>query len=248
MNGKQSIFALGIAGAIAYYFWGGEMRQTLGLSAEDGETTKPVSFAKIVEAIKLKFTPSDLEGQRVERTGMTVDMVPNQLSPDYDYSCVLAYDKASMVVNDLAFGPGVSDMKIEVVNPYDYTLSAEDFSVGAVGQEVASSQLKVLNQHYEPVSRDVCCKPVEDYGLDLSLLDSISPELAQNYGRAGLAVLGGKTFSGIYPPGVNDGYTDGNETKTLSMWRAEGWVEEVTESEVRFIPHIGGAPLRLRRV
>ena len=248
MNGKQTIYTLGIAGVIAYYFWGSELKETLGLSAEGESGSKPISFAKLVESIRLKFTPSDLEGQQVERTGMTVDMVPSQLNPDYDYSCVLAYDKASMVVNDLAFGPGVSDMKIEVVNPYDYTLSAEDFSVGAVGQEVASSQLKVLNQHYQPTSRDVCCKPVQDYGLDLSLLNSLTPELARNHGRAGLAVLGGKTFSGIYPPDINDGYTDGNETKTLSMWRSEGWVEEITEAEVRLIPHIGGGPRRLRRV
>ena len=218
-------------------------------SAEGEGANETFSFKKVVEAIKAKFTPSDLEQQQVERTGMTVDMVPNQLSPDYDYACVLAYDKASMVVNDAPFGPGVSDVQIDIVSPYDYHLGAEDFSVEAVGQEVSSSQLKVLNQHYQPDSRAVCCKPVEDYGLNLSLMDSIHMAGSPIAGRASLALMaGGQTYSGLYPPDVNDSYTDGNSTMTLSAWRAEGWVEQVNEAEVRFIPHMGGSEMMLRRV
>jgi len=249
MKGKQSVLVLGLGGVIAYLLWGDRIKSTLGLSAEETGTNRTFSFKKVVEAIKAKFTPSDLEQQKLEQTGMTVDMVPNQLSPDYDYACVMAYDKASMVVNDAPFGPGVSDMQIDIVSPYDYHLSAEDFSVGAVGQEVSSSQLKVLNQHYQPDSRAVCCKPVEDYGLNLSLLDGIVTQGSLGAGRAGLSLMSdGKTYSGIYPPEVNDSYTDGNSTKTLSAWRADGWVEKVNEAEVRFMPHLGGSEIMLRRV
>lgn len=244
------IVVVGLAGVISWFLFKDQLKTTFGFSADE-EGNETFSFANVVEAIQGRFAPSDLEQQKVERTGMNVDIIPQNLSDavrDEDYACQMAFDKSMRLVNDAPGGPGVSDFKIQTKSPYDYELSAEDFRADGLGQEGVPSAFKVMDQGYSPRATVPCCKPIDSFGMDLSLLDSVIGPAQPTAGRAALSMLQGETSFGIYNPEVNDSYTNGNMTQTLAAWSSEGWVERVNEAEVRFIPHMGGSESMLRRV
>lgn len=245
------IVVVGLASVVGWFLFKDQIKSTFGFDSE-GEENQSFSFANVVEAIQARFSPSDLEQQKVERSGMNVDIIPQNLSDavrDENYACQMAYDKSMRLVNDAPGGPGVSDFKIETKSPYDYELKAEDFNANTLyGQEGVPAAFKVMDQGYSPRATAPCCKPIDSYGMDLAQLEGVLGPAQPTAGRAALSMLQNETSFGIYNPEVNDSYTDGNMTQTLAAWSAEGWVERINEAEVRFIPHMGGSESMLRRV
>lgn len=250
MDRKQSLYAVGIAGIASYFIWRDQIDSALGFSAE-GETSDSGFLNKVVSRIRERFTPSELQQIAVERTGQTVDIIPQNRTEGFSDACSMAHDKSALYVNDWAMGPGVSDVKIEAKSPYNYDLAAEDFlqfNSLAPGQEQVSSGLMAMNQGYQPSATAACCRPVESFGLDLNKNINIPSQGNPEMSRIGLARLQGKTTHMAYSPNENDGYTNGSDTKSLAEWRSEGYIETVTDSSARFVPFNGSPTQFLRRV
>jgi|TARA_R110000803_G_scaffold40061_8_gene86273 hypothetical protein len=226
MNRGQTIALIGVIGIISYMKWGDSFM------AEGDESN---GFTTIVKRIQQRFTPSGLEEVTGERSGMTVDTIPLNFSPSASQAGHFAFDKTTTYVNDAPFGPGVSDVKISVQDPYSYNLSAEDFNVfnaTAPGQEIIPPALAQLHS-IQPTSRDACCKPTTSYGTA---------------NRAALPELQTGTSLGNMNPNNNDNYTDDTKTQTLAQWMQEGHVDVINGASAMFRPHIGGSSRNLRRV
>lgn len=238
MVSRRTVLFTGALALVAYHF-----RDSLGFSA-DGETSS--STDSIIERIKARFAPSQLEEIDRQRTGMTVDLVPVQYDPSSSYAGHLAFDKTTTYVNNSPYGGGVSDVKIGVESPYGGVLSAEDFTTFnamAPGQELIPQPIAQLKPS-QPTSKDVCCRPVESYGLDLSQPFALP---SGDGSRLGLAQTQGKTYSGTLDPDANDSYTDGSRTMSLAQWRSDGMVDVVNDFTVLFRPYMGTEKM-LRRV
>lgn len=74
-----------------------------------------------------QFTYADLEQVQIERSGVTVDVIPDSLSESFMGYKFLDLQSTNMIVNTDPFGPGVSDVQPRYINPYDngFTLSDE---------------------------------------------------------------------------------------------------------------------------
>jgi hypothetical protein len=238
MVSGRTVLLTGALALVAYHF-----RGSLGFEAEPESSN---GFQTIVDRIKAKFSPSQLEEVDRQRTGMTVDLVPVQYDPSSSYAGHLAFDKTTTYVNDSPYGGGVSDVMISVENPYNYNLSAEDFTTFnamAPGQELIPSPIAQLKPSI-PTSKDDCCRPTQTYGLDLTQ-PFMTP--AGDGSRIGLSSPNGKTYSGTLDPDANDSYTDSSKTLSLAQWRSEGMVDVVNDFTVRFRPYVGTEKM-LRRV
>ena len=238
MVSGRTVLLTGALALMTYHF-----RGSLGFEAEQESSN---GFQTIVDRIKAKFSPSQLEEVDRQRTGMTVDLVPVQYDPSSSYAGHLAFDKTTTYVNDSPYGGGVSDVMIGVENPYTYNLSAEDFTTFnamAPGQELIPSPIAQLKPSI-PTSKDDCCRPIQTYGLDLSQT-FMTP--AGDGSRIGLSSPNGKTYSGTLDPDANDSYTDGSKTLSLAQWRSEGMVDVVNDFTVMFRPYVGTEKM-LRRV
>jgi len=151
------------------------------------------------------------------------------------------------VVNDGPFGPGVSDVRVAKVNPYDYNLSAEDFlsfSATALGQEIPNSKVKQLNTHLPN-----CCYPSDYPELSDKKLKLDEVDGAINR-KGDLARLSNKnrTSQDTLPPDLNDAYTDGTYTMPISQWMSSHQIERISDTQVRAIAISGGQDALLRRV
>ena len=151
------------------------------------------------------------------------------------------------VVNDGPFGPGVSDVRVAKVNPYDYSLDAEDFlnfNATAVGQEITNPKVKGMATHLPK-----CCYP-NDYP-DIASKEIQLEDVEGAINRKGdLARLShkDKTMHDTLPPDLNDAYSDGTSTMTLSQWMTTHQVERISDTQVRAIAISGGQDALLRRV
>ena len=89
-----------------------------------------------------QFTYADLEQIQVERSGVTVDVIPDSLSESFMGYKFLDLQSTNMIVNTDPFGPGVSDVQPRYINPYDngFTLSDE-----AMVQYEAEENNRVFN-------------------------------------------------------------------------------------------------------
>ena len=250
MDRNKTLCAIVVAGIASYFIWRDEINSAIGFSAEDVEKSNNF-LGKVAQRVRQKFTPAELQQIAVERTGQTVDILPQNRTEGFSDSCAMAHDKAALYVNDWAMGPGVSDVKIEAKSPYNYDLEAEDFLLFnslAPGQEVIGPGLAKFNNGYQPSATAACCRPVESFGLDLNTPVNIPSVGNAETSRIGLAQLQGRTTHMAYTPNENDGYTSGSDTKSLAEWRSDGYIETVTDSSARFIPFNGGAYEFLRRV
>ena len=250
MVSRDSLFALAIAGVISYVIWGKDIEEKI-YSAEEGERDTESHFLQdLIHTVKEKFSPSDLEQLQVERTGQTVDIIPLQYVESASYADHFAIDKAQTYVNTQPARAGVTDFKIEAKSPYNYNLAAEDFQVFnalAPGQELTSPTVQRLSS-IQPVSEAPCCRPIPSYGLELDKKIKVPSTSSGEGSRLALPQLQGQTIHDTLPPSQNDGYTNGNETKSLAEWMSEGFVEVINDATVRFLPHMGGAETMLRRV
>ena len=252
MTKGKTLLIVGVLGALAYIRYGNVMKAAESFSAPDGESnTQQSVFDKLTSFVKDKFSPSDLETIDKERTGMTVDTLPISYDESSSAAGHLAWDKMNTYVNDAPFGPGVSDVKISAESPYNYNLSAEDFTTFnavAPGQEIGSATpLKQLHS-IQPTTRDPCCSPTPDMGLDLNQTVQMPSDSEGVGSRISMPRLQGKYSSMTLNPNVNDGYTDNAKTQSLAQWRSEGAVDRVNDTTVMFRPHMGGSEKMLRRV
>ena len=235
MNKGKTIALIGVIGVLSYMKWGESFM---------AEGDEAAGFTTIVKRIKQRFTPSELEEVTGERTGMTVDTIPLNYAPSVSQAGHFAFDKTTTYVNDAPFGPGVSDVKISVQDPYSYNLSAEDFlsfNAMAPGQEIMPPAVAQLHS-IQPTARDVCCKPITSYGMDIQSLESSTSM------RAALPELQMGTSLGNMSPESNDNFTDETKTQTLAQWMQEGQVDIINGANAMFRPNIGGSGRNLRRV
>ena len=182
----------------------------------------------LLQTIRDRFTPSELEEVNTERTGATVDVIPMSLTPSYLGQQFLQLDRSDRVVNMSPFGIGVSDVRVEQVNPYDYELSAQDFraEVG-VGQEPTS----LLNE----------MKTSRPHSLNKPTISTVT--------RLDGPLLNELSHTDILTPSDNAQYTDeGGETKTLANWRMDHHIESDGSHLSWAIPMNGSARKHLRRV
>lgn len=66
-----------------------------------------------------ELTPADYEEMHIERSGSTLDFVPQALSEAFMGYQYLDLEHTTMVANDLPFGPGVIDHQAVYENGYD---------------------------------------------------------------------------------------------------------------------------------
>ena len=125
------------------------------LSAEGREYTptnergaKKGLIRQLREIIDERFNLSDQQEINTKISGQTVDIIPQGLSPSFDYSEIFAESKASQYVNMAPMGFGVTDIKIDAKNPYDFYLSAEDagYDMSVIGQEAITSPFRPLGE------------------------------------------------------------------------------------------------------
>ena len=235
MKRGQTIALIGVIGVLSYMKWGDSFMA-------EGEESN--GFSTIVKRIKQRFSPSDLEEVTGERSGMTVDTIPLNFSPAVSQAGHFAFDKTTTYVNDAPYGPGVSDVKISVQDPYSYKLSAEDFlsfNAMAPGQEIIPPAVAQLHS-IQPTSRDVCCMPVSSFSMGIQALETPTSN------RAALPSLQIGTSLGNMNPDNNDNYTDDTKTQSISQWMQEGQVDVINGANAMFRPHIGGSSRTLRRV
>jgi len=180
----------------------------------------------LLDTIKARFTPSQLEEINTEKTGATVDVIPMSLAPSYLGQQFLQLDRSDRVVNMSPFGTGVADVRVESVNPYDYELSAQDFRADTVGQE-STSHLKEM-------------KTSRPHSLNKTTLSTVA--------RFDGNLLNERDHSDILTPSDNAQYTDGGETKTLANWRMDHYIESEGSNIAWAIPMNGSARKHLRRV
>tara|TARA_Y100000034_G_C6891495_1_gene410210 strand:- start:748 stop:1545 length:798 start_codon:yes stop_codon:yes gene_type:complete len=221
-----------------------KLRGTASVPEEAGDSVNP-------EDVVSKFRPSDLEQVDVERTGITVDVIPvlpsSRRTSAQRGADFLVKSMQTPVVNDGPFGPGVSDVGIAQVNPYNYNLDAEDFlgfNATAVGQEITNPKVKGMATHLPK-----CCYP-NDYP-DIASRDIKLDDVEGAINRKGdLARLShaNKTMHDTLPPDLNDAYSDGTSTMTLSQWMTTHQVERISDTQVRAIAISGGQDALLRRV
>lgn len=232
----RTLALIGGLGLLSYMMWG----DSLDFKAEPKKGVKT-----IIERIKERFNPSDLEEVTKERSGQTVDVLPRNYDPSTSQAGHFAFDKTVTYVNDAPYGPGVSDVKISVQDPYGQNLSAEDFHVFnavAPGQEMLPPAVKQMKS-IQPTSYDVCCKPITAYGGNIASLESVN-----SVSRAALPMMGGALGDAAVDPNSNDSYTDGSNTKPIAQWAQEGHIEMINSAYAVFRPYIGGSESRLRRV
>ena len=154
---------------------------------------------------------------------------------------------------DLALGFGVTDVKIDAKNPYDFYLSAEDagYDRSVVGQEAITSPFRPLGEQ-APTPTQVSFMSFDRLAEKLSNMGNTSKELQtkeDRFTRAGFSRMGdAKTFSGTYSPNENSDYTSGSTTMSLASWRTEGLINRVTDSMITLIPRDGSPMKYLRRV
>ena len=92
MVSRDSLFALAIAGGISYMIWGKEIKERVSMSAEGGADSESHFLKDLIHTVKEKFNPSDLEQLQVERTGLTVDIIPLQYVESASYANHFAID------------------------------------------------------------------------------------------------------------------------------------------------------------
>jgi len=230
----RTIALIGVIGVLSYLKFGDSFK------AEGDESN---GSKTIIERIKERFNPSQLEQITTERTGMTVDTIPIDYSPSSSQAGHFAFDKTVTYVNDAPFGPGVSDVKISIQDPYNYNLSAEDFHVFnavAPGQDIIAPPIAQLHS-IQPTSYDVCCKPVTSFAGSIQMVENVSS-------RAALPQLQTSNEIGTMSPDINDIYTNGTDTKSLAQWMQEGQVDMRSRGQETFRSHLGGVASSLRRV
>ncbi len=225
-------------------------------NAPDGERSqgsKKGLINQLREVIDRRFTRSDQQEIDTKITGQTVDIIPQGLSPDFDYSEVFAETKASHYVNMAPMGFGVTDVRIDAKNPYDFYLSAEDagYDRSVVGQEAITTPFKPLGEG-GPTPTQVSFMSFDRLAEKLSCMGNTSAQIEQKedrFSRAGFSRMGDdKTFSGTYSPDENSDYTSGRTTKSLAAWREDGIINRVTDSMIMLIPRDGSPTKELRRV
>ena len=86
MKTGQTIALIGVIGILSYMKWGDSFMA-------EGEEAN--GFSTIVERIKQRFTPSDLEEVTGERSGMTVDTIPLNYAPSVSQAGHFAFDKTT---------------------------------------------------------------------------------------------------------------------------------------------------------
>lgn len=222
------------------------------LKAEENGSKKGL-VKQLRELIDKRFTRSDQQEIDTKMTGQTVDIIPQGLSPSVDYSSVFAESKASQYVNMAPMGFGVTDVKIDARNPYDFWLSAEDASYdrSVVGQEAITSPFRPLGEE-DPKPTQVSFMSFDTLARKLSGMPDTSSKMEKDenrFTRAGFSRMGdSKTFSGTYSPDENSDYTSGTATKTLAEWRTQGIINRVTDGMVMLVPRDGSSIKQLRRV
>ena len=216
-------------------------------------TTKKGLISKLRDVIDKRFLISDQQEINTKVSGQTVDIIPQGLSPSFDYSSVFAESKASQYVNMAPMGFGVTDVKIDAKNPYDFYLSAEDagYDRSVVGQEAITTPFRPLGEQ-APTPTQVSFMSFDRLAEKLSNMGNTSKELEtkeDRFTRAGFSRMGdAKTFSGTYSPNENSDYTSGSTTMSLASWRTQGLINRVTDSMVTLIPRDGSPMKHLRRV
>ena len=204
------------AGLVSLYLF----KDKMPFSAEGDEKS-------LLQTIKDRFTPSELEEVNTERTGATVDVIPMALTPSYLGQQFLQMDRSDRVVNMSPFGIGVSDVRVEQVNPYDYELSAQDFKAEVgIGQEPNS----LLNE----------MKTSRPHSLNKPTISTVT--------RLGEPLPNERTHTDMLHPSDNAQYTSGGETKTLANWRMDHYIESEGSHLAWAIPMDGSMRKHLRRV
>jgi len=150
-------------------------------------------------------------------------------------------------------GFGVTDVKIDARNPYDFWLSAEDagYDRSVIGQEAITTPFRPLGEE-DPKPTQVSFMSFDSLARKLSGMPNTSSKIQKEesrFTRAGFSRMGdAKTFSGTYAPDENSDYTSGTITKSLAEWRTQGIINRVTDGMVMLIPRDGGSTTQLRRV
>ena len=73
-----------------------------------------------------EITPAGYEEMHIERSGATLDYVPQSLSESFMGYQYLDLEHTTMVANDLPFGPGVIDHQYLYENAYDLGYNDDD--------------------------------------------------------------------------------------------------------------------------
>tara|TARA_Y100000389_G_scaffold158635_1_gene160137 strand:- start:9635 stop:10432 length:798 start_codon:yes stop_codon:yes gene_type:complete len=261
LNASPFIALLGV-GILAKYLYSNKEV----FSAEHIEEEEPTLFSKIISRFTTKepetpvveegtidvagdFRPSDLEIIDVERTGMTVDIVPivasNRRLPAQEGADFLNQSVQSPMVNDGAFGPGVSDVKTYKVSPFNYNLS-NPFSLQKMMQRensmflnhdsVGQESPKMMNTH----------TPSKIQDIDLEL-DEVKGVINRKGDLARLSIQN-RSNQDTLSPDVNDSYTDGFRTLALSEWMTTHHIERISDMQVMAIAISGSNQSLLRRV
>ncbi len=256
------IIALFGVGMVAKYLYSNRV----SFSAEHLEEEEPTLFSKLISKFTNKepetpvveegtidvagdFRPSDLEIIDVERTGMTVDIIPtvasNRRLPAQEGADFLNQSVQSPVVNDGAFGPGVSDVKTYKVSPFNYDLSLP-FSLQKMMQRENSMFLKhdSIGQESPKLMNTHTPSKVQDADLEL---DEVKGAINRKGDLARLSIEN-KNNQDTLPPDVNDSYTDGFRTLTLSEWMTTHHIERISDMQVKAIAISGSNDSILRRV
>jgi hypothetical protein len=207
----KGIHYLGIAGLITAFVF----RDKISFSADSNGMS-------LIDTIKSRFTPAELEQVNNEKIGATVDIIPQSLVSSYLGQEFLGLDRADRVVNMAPFGTGVADVRVEQVNPYDYELSSEDFKADTVGQESTS-------------------------GLNLNILKSVRPIPVGSSMNMDV-LINERSNTDLLKPSDNAGYTDGVMTKTLANWRMDHHIQREGNDVAFAIPMNGSTRKQLRRV
>jgi len=264
LNASPFIALLGV-GILAKYLYSNKEV----FSAEHIEEEEPTLFSKLISRFTTKepetpvveegtidvagdFRPSDLEVIDVERTGMTVDIVPtvasNRRLPAQEGADFLNQSVQSPMVNDGAFGPGVSDVKTYKVSPFNYNLS-NPFSLHKMMQRensmflnhdsVGQESPKMMNTHTPTTHPEI-----QDANLKL---DEIKGAINRNGDLSRLSVAN-RSSQDTLSPDVNDSYTDGFRTLALSEWMTTHHIERISDMQVMAIAISGSNQSLLRRV
>tara|TARA_Y100000356_G_C11219622_1_gene268318 strand:+ start:208 stop:843 length:636 start_codon:yes stop_codon:yes gene_type:complete len=207
----KGIHYLGIAGLVAAFMF----KDKISFSADSNGMS-------LMDTIKSRFTPAELEQINNEKVGATVDIIPNSLVSSYLGQEFLGLDRSDRVVNMSSFGTGVADVRVEQVNPYDYELSSEDFKADTVGQE-------------------------STFGMNFNTLKSVRP-IPMGSNMVGDVMTNERSHTDLLKPSDNAGYTDGQVTKTLANWRMDHHIQREGNDVAFAIPMNGSTRKQLRRV
>ncbi len=222
------------------------MRKTDSMSAEEGGSMGDSLFSRIQSAVD-SIRPSQLEELEIEKSGTAMEVYPESFDPAFLGSYNLASQSASRTINMTAFGPGVIDFEVRSAEAYGTTLSAEDFQVNSVGQEVLPSNQVPMAYTY-PQMMGAPCRLPSDVGMTVEGAYPMRPDYPSNrqgdFARLSTVYMTTDTLG----PDMNVAYTDGSQTMSFEQWRRNYNLTPVSDTTFQAISKNGGARMMIRRV